>query len=225
MATVGQPLTAPEAGWRRYDDTDSNISHKGTWATRIASGMYGGSNLYSNDADSTISFNFSGNRLRIISNSYSTRVPTIVTVDGVIYTFNAYSSNSSLTNSQILQFELTDLSASEHSVVISNDSTFIQGTSALTIDALDIAENGELLPFNPKPEDSGQALLRVTVIDSSDHDYLLSSTEIDGFVNWFMKHTNADTAGYLLTKKTGTQNSKEYLAFDKIISFEVIPVA
>lgn len=27
MATVGEQLTAPESGWKRYDDKDSNISY------------------------------------------------------------------------------------------------------------------------------------------------------------------------------------------------------
>ncbi|SMD17929.1 hypothetical protein [Sporomusa malonica] len=72
------------------------------------------------------------------------------------------------------------------------------------------------------PPTTGNKLLRVTVIDSSDHDYQLPIADIDAFVNWYMKHTSADTAGYMLTKKVGTQNSREYLAFDKIISFEVL---
>ncbi|MBP2631384.1 MAG: hypothetical protein H6Q70_2012 [Firmicutes bacterium] len=60
------------------------------------------------------------------------------------------------------------------------------------------------------------------MIDSSDHDYQLTSTEIDAFVNWFMNHMSSNTAGYMLAKINGTQDSKEYIAFDKIISFEVL---
>ncbi|MBU2702277.1 hypothetical protein Ga0466249_003404 [Sporomusaceae bacterium BoRhaA] len=79
--------------------------------------------------------------------------------------------------------------------------------------------------FTPEtPPTTETQLLRVTVSDSSDHDYQLSSTEIDSFVNWFMKHASTDTAGYMLNKKVGTQESKEYLAFEKIISFEVMPL-
>ncbi len=71
-----------------------------------------------------------------------------------------------------------------------------------------------------KPE--GIELLRVTMLDSSERDYQLTTTEIDGFVNWFNSHTSTNTTSYMLNKKVGTQNSKEYLTFDKIISFEVI---
>lgn len=75
------------------------------------------------------------------------------------------------------------------------------------------------------PPNPTTGLLRVTVIDSSERDYQLSTEDIDAFVNWFMNHTSADTTGHMLIKKVGTQSSKEYLAFDKIISFEVIPLA
>ncbi|MBP2631260.1 MAG: hypothetical protein H6Q70_1888 [Firmicutes bacterium] len=72
------------------------------------------------------------------------------------------------------------------------------------------------------PVDNSKFLLRVTMLDSSERDYQLSATEIDGFINWYMKHTSTDTTGYILTKKVGTEVSKEYLTLDKIISFEVI---
>lgn len=72
------------------------------------------------------------------------------------------------------------------------------------------------------PPNNESSLLRVTVIDSSERDYQLSATEVDGFVNWFMNHISTDTAGYMLTKKIGSQSSKEYVAFDKIISFEIM---
>lgn len=53
--------------------------------------------------------------------------------------------------------------------------------------------------------------------DSSEREYKLSTAEIDGFVNWFNHY---DTKSYMLNKAAG----KEYLAFDKIISFEIIPL-
>lgn len=68
---------------------------------------------------------------------------------------------------------------------------------------------------------TGQALLRVTMIDSSEREYRLPMSEIDGFVNWINHHANSDTLSYPLSKI----GSKEHLLFDKIISFEVIPLA
>lgn len=71
------------------------------------------------------------------------------------------------------------------------------------------------------PGENGQGLLRVTMTDSSEREYKLTNGEIDGFINWFNNHTSGDPASYMLNKSTGLRTSKEYLAFDKIISFEV----
>jgi hypothetical protein len=71
---------------------------------------------------------------------------------------------------------------------------------------------------------TGQALLRVTMLDSSEREYQLSNIEIDGFINWYNRTVGTGTTSYVLNKNIGLQFSKEYLAFDKIISFEVIPL-
>jgi hypothetical protein len=71
---------------------------------------------------------------------------------------------------------------------------------------------------------TGQALLRVTMIDSSEREYQLSTAEIDSFITWYTRTIGTGTTCYVLNKKIGLQNSKEYLSFDKIISFEVIPL-
>lgn len=65
-----------------------------------------------------------------------------------------------------------------------------------------------------------QALLRVTMIDSSEWEYRLPMSDIDSFVNWINHHVNTDTLSYGLSKI----GSKEHLLFDKIISFEVMPL-
>jgi hypothetical protein len=57
--------------------------------------------------------------------------------------------------------------------------------------------------------------------DSSEREYKLSTAEINGFVNWFNHYTSTDSKSYMLNKTAG----KEYLAFEKIISFEVIPLS
>ncbi|MBU2699283.1 hypothetical protein Ga0466249_000362 [Sporomusaceae bacterium BoRhaA] len=74
------------------------------------------------------------------------------------------------------------------------------------------------------PSSDGNVLLQVTMIDSSDREFQLSATEIDGFVNWYNHHSSTDTASYSLNKNIGIQGSKEYLAFEKIISFDVMPL-
>ncbi|MCC5464565.1 hypothetical protein [Pelosinus baikalensis] len=69
---------------------------------------------------------------------------------------------------------------------------------------------------------SSHGLLRATMNDSSEREYQLSTTEIDGFINWVKDHANTDSNCYMLNKIEVLQNSKEYLIFEKIISFEVV---
>ncbi len=67
--------------------------------------------------------------------------------------------------------------------------------------------------------EDGQGLLRVTMIDSSEREYKLPMSEINAFISWFDRTVGTGTTVYMLDKLT--PNSKEYLAFEKIISFEV----
>ena len=69
---------------------------------------------------------------------------------------------------------------------------------------------------------SGKALLRVTMIDSSEREYRLDKTEIDGFVNWYTRTIGTGISCYSVNDIV--DGSKEYLAFEKIISFKVIPL-
>lgn len=73
-------------------------------------------------------------------------------------------------------------------------------------------------PSAPVVED-GDGILRVTMIDSSEREYKLPMEEIDNFVNWFIRPIGTGTTAYVLKKLL--PNSKAYLVFDKIISFEV----
>jgi hypothetical protein len=69
---------------------------------------------------------------------------------------------------------------------------------------------------------TGQALLRVTMIDSSEREYRLPIAAIDGFINWYTRTIGTGISCYSLNDII--DNSKEYLSFEKIISFKVIPL-
>lgn len=228
MATVGQQLTAPEAGWKRYDDRNSNISYiGGAWATDALSGEYNTTTTYIPEGTSvavinasSIKFNFTGTAIRFIQalNQQHSKMVSYK-IDGVLEgTANLYTSTSLVR--QTLAFEKTGLDNKEHYVeVYSGDGI------RFDFDAIDIDETGKPLPYNPapdNPEEHDNAILRVTMIDSSEREYKLPKSDIDAFVTWFTRTVGTGTSVYVLNKMT---SSKEYLAFDKIISFEVIPVA
>lgn len=67
MATVGQPLTAPEAGWKRLDDRNTNISYSGaTWYQGTEVGHYMNTFSQLNINNAVMAFNFTGTKIRII---------------------------------------------------------------------------------------------------------------------------------------------------------------
>lgn len=96
-----------------------------------------------------------------------------------------------------------------------------------SVDADSESSNSNEVSATPvdEPIPDEQAFLTVTMIDSSEREFQLTVTEIEGFISWFNNHISGDSASYMLNKNVGLRNSKGYLAFDKIISFEVTPVA
>lgn len=141
MAIVGQQLTLPEIGWKRYDDSDLNISYlnhttgTGTsyWnnsCTMINSGGYA-------------RFNFTGDKLRIISYmSFSQSILSLY-IDGIyIGDFNAYVGSGNAI--KILAFDIQNLENREHYVELKYNGT----KTMITLDAIDIGEDSVLKPYN-----------------------------------------------------------------------------
>jgi hypothetical protein len=73
------------------------------------------------------------------------------------------------------------------------------------------------------PVEVGEAVLRVTMIDSSEREYKVTKVIANDFVTWCNRTLGTGNSCYIFDK--GIQDSKEYLFYEKIISFEVIPLA
>jgi hypothetical protein len=68
-----------------------------------------------------------------------------------------------------------------------------------------------------------QALLRITMNDSSEREYKIAQADVDKFTQWI---NGAGKTGDNCYKFDDViEGSKEYLIFEKIISFKVIPLA
>ncbi|WP_091014558.1 MULTISPECIES: discoidin domain-containing protein [Paenibacillus] len=139
MAIIGQSLTAPESGWRRYDGQNNLIKFNGNWLTTTNTSYYNGTNIYSSDANAKLFFNFSGTRIRIIGYRDPARGIAKIKIDGIEQT---YTQNGS-PQFQTLVYEKTNLASREHYVEIS------WGSSSIDLDALDIDFSGELKIYNP----------------------------------------------------------------------------
>lgn len=143
MASVGDQLTQPEAGWRRYDDTDGRFRYYGTWAAGSSTSHYNGTVKVTDDVLSTISFQFTGTKLRIISFRNASQSPNIViTIDGEHHSYSL--TNTSSENFMSLVFEKLNLTEGVHAVTIKNNET-----GRFNFDAIDIDSIGELLSIPP----------------------------------------------------------------------------
>ncbi|CUH95641.1 hypothetical protein P22_1715 [Propionispora sp. 2/2-37] len=72
------------------------------------------------------------------------------------------------------------------------------------------------------PVEEGEVLLRITMNDSSERQYKVNQTVIDDFVSWYNRTVGTGNTCYSFDDIV--DGSKEYLAFEKIISFKVIPL-
>lgn len=114
---------------------------------------------------------------------------------------------------RVLCFELLNLSREIHHVSMrTTDSGYV------FLDAIDIDEDAYLVDLDSPA--SKMAILRVTMIDSSEREYRLTMNEIESFVHWYNYHVNSDERSFAIDDVV--DYGKEYITFDKIISFKVI---
>lgn len=139
MAQIGEPLLAPESGWRRFDSANSNIVSN-TSQTADAN-SYGGTYYWLCNKDDYVRFNFTGTKIRLIclmqASQYigtaSAGGDANVIIDGQSYTFGTQQEDGALVY-QTLNFEKTDLQDGEHTIEISNPT----GGYYIWFDAADI---------------------------------------------------------------------------------------
>lgn len=141
MATVGQALTAPEAGWKRIDVPSTSVKLNGTWTTASGVGNYNSTYVYSTTLNDSYEFSFHGTKVRLIAYSSNAGIVTTnsatITIDGVSETVSLQGASSTY---QVIVYEKTGLENAVHTVKVSN------GVSGLylMLDAIDIDESGYL---------------------------------------------------------------------------------
>lgn len=139
-------LTAPEAGWKRYDDSNGTFVYLGeNWIYQTATAnLYNSTHHYSSQSKggNEVRFKFYGTKMRLISSTGSTFANDIsVIIDGVSQQFSAKAGTTTAERQQ-LTYEKTNLPLGIHEVKL------ISGTNGdwrLDIDAVDIDETGYLI--------------------------------------------------------------------------------
>lgn len=156
MATVGDQIKEPEAGWRRYDDTHPGLKYTGTWTTPSPTNAvyYGGSIRVTSRAvdNNYVTFSFFGTKLRIISDFYSDRhSDNAITIDGVTETYSAFRAVGTSSLQQAIVYEKIGLTLGVHTVSIATGHNRIN----FTLDAIDIDETGYLYGYTLTAPESG----------------------------------------------------------------------
>lgn len=145
MVSIGDTLTTPETGWKRYDNLNDNLIYEGDWqVTRSNSSYYNNSfhyrsTFYTYDSAGVIKFNFTGTKIRLIGSLQSGFDDSVsISIDRSGDVFSQHLSSG--LRLQVVVYEKNNLNSGEHSVVISGQH--------LNLDAIDI--DGELRPYDPK---------------------------------------------------------------------------
>ncbi|WP_270619780.1 bacterial surface protein [Paenibacillus macerans] len=247
-ASLGQQLTMPEDGWKRYDP-DTVAKHVGTWLlTNNKDGRVftGGSVRYTKTNGDYLTFKFKGSKFRLIAETnpeYSKAVE--VDIDGNIEYFSEY--NDTKYVSQVLVYEKLGLSDTVHEVIIKkNDALYMH------VDAIDIDADGTLVdidtpippidptepdePSNPEPEpeepttpeqpSGNRAILVVTMTTGLEKEFDLSMKEVNDFIDWYeAKQAGSGKASYAIDKHDNNKgpfsSRKDYILFDRMLTFEV----
>ncbi|SMC17121.1 Uncharacterized conserved protein YjdB, contains Ig-like domain [Clostridium acidisoli DSM 12555] len=194
-ATLGQSLTAPESGWQRIDNTDNKIVYKGTWINNNASGEYDNTDSATLTTDDSLTFKFSGSKIRLIALMANNRNNDIsISIDGTEYSFSEYSGNAPVSPSfQSLVFEKLDLTTGIHTVLITNTSSSGgNGQKAIDLDAIDIDSTGELIDSSATLA-TGISLDKTSLdMKTGDTSNLTATVAPDNATNKTVKWTSSD---------------------------------
>ncbi|WP_327955454.1 protein containing cell adhesion domain protein [Bacillus thuringiensis] len=151
LAKVGDVLTQPELGWKRFDDTDSNIKYEGNWVLVDNQTNYHNStaryknSIYPSPVDNSAisaTFKFKGTKLRIIGVSnklYDSNAQIIINGNPEAISFYA---NRDVSPYRLLLFDKQGLTDEIHTVELKG--------IFMNLDAIDINDTGELLPIETK---------------------------------------------------------------------------
>jgi len=228
MAKVGEQLLAPEAGWKRIDDTYEKIKYNGTgWVPGSASGfnMYNNTWHYSSNVGDNIDIYFKSNRIRIVAitspgSMQDNNIEYILDDNDICYV-TGYGETGSNQGSW-LKYEKTELSSSVHHLKIVLLKGKNTGNNVITLDCIDIDEDGYLLT----EEEYNKTISNYIKQDNkyygfSDDNYdtttkMYKEVTLDNIKN--LKYSNLI---FNLTKET-TIGDETFKPIDKFTNFQLI---
>ncbi|ACD22428.1 Ig domain-containing protein [Clostridium botulinum] len=144
---IGDKISNPEKGWKRYDDINKKIVYsENGWndSTFFTDGKFGKTTkvCMNPNNETTIKFEFKGSKLRTYGAGYSTMYShNVISIDGIKYNMANW---SDISNNVIgCSFEIRDLQYKDHIVTIEYG-----GSERIYLDSVDIDEDGCLIDSN-----------------------------------------------------------------------------
>lgn len=177
MAAIGQPLTAPEAGWQRFDDAKVF-----PWAVGYSqytnASSYAGTNIGTLTTNSLV-FYFKGTKIRLIGDyrdGYRT-TDVRVKIDGVEESFSQLAPSGTGWIYQILNYQKTGLADMIHKVeIVANG---VNVSTSYVIDAIDIDDNGSDLNQRYTGQKTLYDYIRNVPMPDGDHSLDVNGVPID----------------------------------------------
>ena len=144
MANIKEQLLVPESGWKRYNDTDSNIVYNGTgWTCPKGSTHYNNDCALTQTPGENYVLYVYTSRIRIISEHHYNMGIFTINIDGnYSCDVDCYQTGEKY---QVLMFEKTDLEKNIHKITVTLKEKVHPGLNDLILDAIDIDEDGFLL--------------------------------------------------------------------------------
>lgn len=127
----------------RVEEDNSKITYKGTWYTKNNSNFSNNAVKTANVDGASLSFNFKGTGIKVISTSDKDKGVAKVTIDGKVYSADMYNETTKYEDTVL---EVSDLSEDDiHTITVEYSGLYALGSSAadIDIDAFDIV-NGNI---------------------------------------------------------------------------------
>jgi uncharacterized protein YjdB len=205
--TIGQQLTQPEDGWKRYDDSTSLIKYTGNWTVDSENSLNNFTNKevrVTSDNTATIRFKFKGTEFRYLGYCQNDSIRAMdneVYIDGMkqLNTLSFNVSNITISTAPTILYEVIGLSNSVHEVNIKMIGAN-KNLKYANIDGIDT--DGELINTD-KSISLDKSTMNLNVGDSQQ--LTATTTPAGAQITWISDNTGVATVDPTTGKVTGVK--------------------